>query len=177
MERKQAVVVGALGVIGRALVSRLTAQEDWDVVGLSRRRPEEGTGARHVSVDLLDRADAETTLAELTGATLMFYAAYQAPPTLAEEVEPNLTMLRNAVETIDAVAPGLAHVNLMQGGKAYGCHLGAFKTPARESDLRHIRRTSTTTRRTGCARRRRSGRGRGRRCAPRRSAGSRLATG
>jgi nucleoside-diphosphate-sugar epimerase len=138
MERKQAVVVGALGVIGRALVSRLTAQDDWDVVGLSRRLPEEETGARHVSVDLLDRPDTEAKLAELTGATHVFYAAYQARPTFAEEVEPNLTMLRNAVEAIDAVAPGLAHVNLMQGGKAYGCHLGPFKTPAKESDPRHM---------------------------------------
>ncbi len=138
MERRQAVVIGALGVIGRALVTRLTAQGGWDVVGLSRRVPDQETGARHVSVDLLDRADAETRLAELTDATHVFYAAYQARPTFAEEVEPNLTMLRNAVEAIDAVAPGLAHVNLMQGGKAYGCHLGPFKTPAKESDPRHM---------------------------------------
>jgi nucleoside-diphosphate-sugar epimerase len=26
----------------------------------------------------------------------------------------------------------------MQGGKAYGCHLGPFKTPAKESDARHM---------------------------------------
>jgi nucleoside-diphosphate-sugar epimerase len=138
MQRNVAVVVGALGVIGRALVARLTTEEGWDVVGLSRRLPDEATGAEHISVDLLDAADSERRLGELTGATHVFYAAYQARPTLAAEVEPNLTMLRNAVAAIDAVAPGLAHVNLMQGGKAYGCHLGPFKTPAKESDPRHM---------------------------------------
>jgi nucleoside-diphosphate-sugar epimerase len=36
-EQKQAVVVGALGVIGRYIVERLLRQEDWSVIGLSRR--------------------------------------------------------------------------------------------------------------------------------------------
>ncbi|MET0652015.1 MAG: NAD-dependent epimerase/dehydratase family protein, partial [Hyphomicrobiaceae bacterium] len=34
---KKAVVVGALGVIGRYIVERLLAAGDWNVVGLSRR--------------------------------------------------------------------------------------------------------------------------------------------
>ena len=36
MAMKKAVVVGALGVIGRYIVERLLAAEDWTVVGLSR---------------------------------------------------------------------------------------------------------------------------------------------
>jgi len=135
---KQAVVVGALGVIGRAIVTRLTDGGDWDVVGLSRRAPDFASPARYISVDLLDRADAEEKLAELTGATHIFFAAFQSRPERAAEVEPNLTLLRNSVEAVDAVAADLRHVNLMQGGKAYGCHLGPFKTPAKESDPRHI---------------------------------------
>jgi nucleoside-diphosphate-sugar epimerase len=138
MADKQAVVVGAVGVIGRAIVDRLSRSGDWDVVGLSRRPLDTGTEARHISVDLLDRVDADAKLAELEGATHIFYAAYQARPTPAAEVEPNLKLLRNAVSAIDAVAPGLQHVNLMQGGKAYGCHLGPFKTPAKETDPRHM---------------------------------------
>jgi len=35
-EQKQAVVVGALGVIGRYIVERLVRQKDWCVTGLSR---------------------------------------------------------------------------------------------------------------------------------------------
>jgi nucleoside-diphosphate-sugar epimerase len=138
MSTNHAVVVGALGVIGRAIVQQLTSGEDWTVVGLSRRHPDFETGARHISVDLRDRGDAEAKLTELSDTSHVFFAAYQAMPTRAEEVEPNLTLLRNSVEPIAAVAPGLQHVNLMQGGKAYGCHLGRFKTPAKESDPRHM---------------------------------------
>lgn len=138
MADRQAVVVGALGVIGSAIIERLTGRGEWDVVGLSRREPDADWPARHICVDLLDRAHAEEKLAELTGVTHIFYAAYQARPDRAAEVAPNLTLLRNAVETIDAVASDLRHVNLMQGGKAYGCHLGPFKTPAKESDPRHM---------------------------------------
>jgi nucleoside-diphosphate-sugar epimerase len=48
-------------------------------------------------------------------------------------VEPNVTMLRNLVSTLEKTAP-LQTVSLMQGYKVYGAHLGPFKTPARESD-------------------------------------------
>ena len=48
-------------------------------------------------------------------------------------VEPNVTILRNLVSTVERVAP-LENVSLMQGYKVYGAHLGPFKTPARESD-------------------------------------------
>ena len=48
-------------------------------------------------------------------------------------VEPNVTMLRNLVNTLEKTAP-LQTVSLMQGYKVYGAHLGPFKTPARESD-------------------------------------------
>ena len=34
--QKKAVVVGALGVIGRYIVERLVAEGDWQVIGLSR---------------------------------------------------------------------------------------------------------------------------------------------
>jgi nucleoside-diphosphate-sugar epimerase len=47
-------------------------------------------------------------------------------------------MLANVIESVDAIAPGLEHVSLMQGYKVYGAHLGPFKTPARESDPYHM---------------------------------------
>jgi nucleoside-diphosphate-sugar epimerase len=89
-------------------------------------------------VDLTDRMDAEAKLSGLTNVTHIFFAAYQERPTPAEEVAPNLAMLRNTVEIIERVASGLEHVNLMQGTKAYGTHLGPYKTPARETDPRHM---------------------------------------
>ena len=60
---KQAVVVGALGVIGRYIVERLLAAGDWNVVGLSRRAAPSGPRYQHIAVDLLDTRDANAKLA------------------------------------------------------------------------------------------------------------------
>jgi len=137
MADNKAVIVGALGVIGRNLVNHLLA-EGWEVVGLSRRVPEFESAAEFISVDLLDRADAEAKLSAITDATHIFYAAFQARPTWAEHNAPNLAMLANSVEPIAAASSGLRHVNLVQGNKIYGSHLGPFKTPAREDDPPHM---------------------------------------
>ncbi|HET6521822.1 MAG TPA: SDR family oxidoreductase, partial [Geminicoccaceae bacterium] len=137
--KKKAVVVGALGVIGRNLVSHLSDLDDgWEIVGLSRRAPDFESPAAYIGVDLLDRADAEARLRHLTDATHVFYCAFQARPTWAEHNAPNLAMLVNAVEPIEAASPGLRHVHLVEGNKIYGSHLGPFKTPAKESDPPHM---------------------------------------
>jgi uncharacterized protein YbjT (DUF2867 family) len=51
MARRQ-TVIGALGGSGRALVERLTADPDWEVIALSRRTPDLENSARYISVDL-----------------------------------------------------------------------------------------------------------------------------
>jgi nucleoside-diphosphate-sugar epimerase len=136
--RQKALIVGALGVVGRGLVSHLLSLDDWDVVALSRRDvPREGR-LQTVSVDLLDRPQCEAKLRDLSDLTHVFYVAYAPRPTHGEEVEPNLRMLQNLMEVLGPAAPGLRHVSLMQGTKAYGAHLGPYKTPARETDPRII---------------------------------------
>ena len=137
-QHKTALIVGAQGVIGGNLARHLETLEDWSVIGLSRRGGQSTEKIRHISVDLLDPADCANKLADLTEVTHIFYAAYQDRPTWAELVEPNLAMLVNVVNAIEPVAPGLAHVSLMQGYKVYGAHLGPFKTPAREDDANHM---------------------------------------
>ena len=137
-EHKVALVVGAQGVIGRNLVDHLATLEDWEVIGLSRRSGKPAGRVRHRSVDLLDRAQCRDALSDLSHVTHIFYAAYQDRPTWAELVAPNLAMLVNVVDAIEPVAKGLRHVNLMQGYKVYGAHLGPFKTPAREADADHM---------------------------------------
>ena len=105
-ERKQAIVVGALGVIGRYIVERLLRQGDWSVIGLSRRaadaappsgaerregpaRPLEGTRAgrslrsparaapRYRHISV-DLLDAEDTAAKLAGLTEATHVFYAA---------------------------------------------------------------------------------------------------
>jgi len=137
-----AVVIGALGVIGRYIVEKLAALPDWQVVGLSRRAGTPGPGVRYISVDLLDPEDVAAKLPELTDATHVFYAAFQASTgeaaSYASNIAPNLEMLANSVGTIDAAARALRRVVLVTGTKYYGSHLGPFRTPARESDPRHL---------------------------------------
>jgi nucleoside-diphosphate-sugar epimerase len=142
MTRNVAVVVGALGVIGRYIVERLLAEADWDIVGLSRRAAPEAPRYRHISVDLLDEAASGAGLAVLTDATHIFYAAFQPAQGAAEDyaanIAPNRDMLVNAVTAVAGASPALRRVLLVTGTKYYGSHLGPFRTPARESDPRHL---------------------------------------
>ena len=135
--KKVALVVGAQGVIGRNLADHLLQLGDWDVIGISRRHSHDER-IKHISVDLLNDEESRTKLRELKSVTHVFYAAYQERPSWAELVEPNMTMLRNVIENISAVAETLEHVSLMQGYKVYGAHFGPFKTPAKESDPPHM---------------------------------------
>jgi nucleoside-diphosphate-sugar epimerase len=134
-----ALIAGALGVVGRALVEHLEDDPEWSVIGLSRRAPDFETTAEFISVDLLEAADCQAKLAGLSNVTHIFFTPYAARASFAEEVVPNLAMLTNLVEVIEPVAPDLEHIQLMQGAKWYGVQFGApYKTPAKEDDPRHM---------------------------------------
>lgn len=136
-DKKHALVVGGRGVIGRTLVQELADKPDWDVTAVSRRPPGFDTSARFIAVDLLDAAAARQALARLTDVTHIFYAGLHGG-LASENVAGNLALLTNAVDAIEPAAPSLRHISLQQGGKAYGRHLGAFVTPAKETDPRHM---------------------------------------
>lgn len=134
-----ALIAGGLGVVGRALVEHLEDDLSWDVIGLSRRAPDFETSARFIQVDLLDPDDTAAKLGNLSQVTHVFFAPYAARTTFADEVAPNLAMLTNLVEVIEAASPSLSHVQLMQGAKWYGVQFGSpYRTPARENDPRHM---------------------------------------
>ena len=135
MERKTALVAGALGIVGRSLVTHLASLDDWDVIALSRRTPEFDSSAAWISVDLLDRTDCEQKLRALDAVTHVFFAAYAEQATPKAQVDVNLAMLANVTETIDAVA-NVQRIVLTEGAKWYGAQLGPYKTPAKENDPR-----------------------------------------
>ena len=137
MEQKVALIAGAGGIVGRALMELLNRQDDWRVIGLSRRPVQDAGAMRHVCVDLMDPVSVHASRDVLRDTTHVFYAAYTQRPSSAEEVAPNFDMLRNLVETVESVAPNLRHVQLIHGSKWYGSHYGAYRTPAREDQPRH----------------------------------------
>lgn len=132
--KKVALIAGAQGVIGRNLIDYLLTQDNWTIIGLSRRGGTDTDKVKHIAVDLLSQEDSHAKLGQLTTVTHIFYAAYQDRGSWAELVPPNMAMLRNVVTAVEPVATQLQHISLMQGYKVYGAHLGPFKTPARETD-------------------------------------------
>jgi nucleoside-diphosphate-sugar epimerase len=136
---RTALVTGASGVVGRALVAHLAAQPDWRVIALSRRRPTDfDARVVHVAVDLAQADATRAALArhgaEVTHAFACAYAADADPDAL---ITRNVALLDHLLDALDANAPRLAHVQTVAGTKWYGSHLGPFRTPAKESQPRH----------------------------------------
>jgi nucleoside-diphosphate-sugar epimerase len=128
MQRK-ILVAGAQGVIGRAAASRLAAQPDTTVLGLSRRTEPSATNVEAVSVDLLNPARVRESLGGVRDVTHIVFGAYIEKQTAAEKSIVNVAILRNLLDVVEETSPGLRHVTFYQGGKAYGADLGPFKTP------------------------------------------------
>jgi nucleoside-diphosphate-sugar epimerase len=136
MASRKSLVTGATGVVGRYLLKYLVETGGWDIVAVSRRKPDIVGGYEHIAADLTNPAECRAKFAHLDDLTHVFYAAYLEKPTQPESVATNLGMLTNLVNAIEPVAKNLEHVNLVEGTKWYGSHLGPFKTPAKESDPR-----------------------------------------
>jgi nucleoside-diphosphate-sugar epimerase len=144
MENNQKVaVVGASGVVGRALVEHLI-QSDIPVVGLSRRPPPDLYGAPFQPLDLTIPSECEqiveSTLSDVTH--LVYTALFEKPGLISgwqeqDQMQTNLAMLRNLLDPLTANGK-LRHVTLLQGTKAYGAHVEPMKIPGVESDPRHL---------------------------------------
>ena len=166
MAQQTALIVGALGVTGRALLTHLEDQPDWEIIAVSRRAPDFPTRARFISADLTDAADCRAKLGGLSDVTHIFYTAYSKQPSVPAEIPVNLGMLENMLDAVEPVATGLQHVQLMLGAKWYGTYLGSYKTPAREVIRAPCRRISITPSKTGWKSARPARPGTGRRSAP-----------
>lgn len=129
------LVLGPTGVVGTAVTQLLQQGDDFQVITAGRRAVR---SARHLRVDLLDRAATARAFTELSDVTHLVYAAYSERATMSETGAVNLAMLRHALDALEQVGAPLDRVVLIGGGKSYGEHLGPYKTPAKESDPRHL---------------------------------------
>lgn len=137
--RRKLLVVGALGVVGRATMERFAGRESAEVIGLARRTPDFAPGATWISTDLRDAQATAAALAPHRDITHVVYAALNEQPDLLhgwrdpENVALNTAMLTNTLAALEG-AP-LAHMTLLQGTKAYGVHTRRpMRVPAREHD-------------------------------------------
>lgn len=130
MTERKALVAGARGIIGKALVEELAANPAWQVRGLSRSP----LGGESVSVDLLDARVTAEALVDAGDTTHVFYAAYSPRSDLAEEDRVNSAMLSNLLDGLSAAGAPLERVVLYQGAKIYGVHLGPVQSPFYEDE-------------------------------------------
>ncbi|HYM04543.1 MAG TPA: SDR family oxidoreductase [Stellaceae bacterium] len=137
------LIAGALGLVGRAVLERCESVGGWDIVALSRRAPVFPTKAHFIGVDLASAEDCRAKLGTLMGITHIVYCALYEKPDLGagwladDQIATNRAMLANFFDAVAPGNPGLRHIALLQGTKAYGAHLGQIPVPAKESAPRH----------------------------------------
>jgi nucleoside-diphosphate-sugar epimerase len=136
---KRVLIAGASGLVGVAVTRRFAVEPECDVVVVSRRPPYDLNGARFVAADLTDEAACARLGAEVGGITHLVYAALHERPELiagwrdGEQIRTNDRMFRGLFGAVEASSPGLRHVTLLQGTKAYGVHVRPIPIPAREN--------------------------------------------
>jgi nucleoside-diphosphate-sugar epimerase len=142
--KNKALVAGASGLIGVA-ASKAFLSAGWDVIGISRRRPNLPSGRDFdvISVDLRDEKATRQALSSLANVTHVAYTAINENAndlvsgwSNADQIKVNNGMLHNVIEPLVSGKSTLKHVSILQGTKAYGVHLHPIAIPARESDPR-----------------------------------------
>ncbi len=140
-QKKKVLVTGASGLLGVAAVEKFLSA-GWEVVGVSRRKPElpSGRNIEFLSVDLRDKQAASAAFESLADVTHIAYTAIHEKSELVagwsskDQIEANNAMLRNVVEPIVHTASNFKHISILQGTKVYGVHLHPIPIPARERD-------------------------------------------
>ncbi|MBM3341747.1 MAG: SDR family oxidoreductase [Betaproteobacteria bacterium] len=131
------LIVGATGLAGAQAVRHFAALPDWTVTALSRRAPPAHANVTHLALDLTDAKACRKAFATAAPCTHVLYAALyeendlQASWCSAHQQNVNLIMLRNVLDGVEAGGK-LKHFTILQGGKAYGSHLGRVPVPAKE---------------------------------------------
>ena len=129
------LIIGASGIIGRAHVQNLTERSSLNIIAASRR-PETNLPSNVLPFPIDLMSNGEIDEAVLKPVTTMVYCAYADAPNWEAQRAPNNLLFKAALDLAERACPHLKHVTLLQGTKAYGSHLGPFKTPAKETDPR-----------------------------------------
>lgn len=138
METKTALIIGANGIIGRHLTEYLSSIAAWNVLASARSTLNYETTAQFIPLDLTNVQGMTEAAGQLKDVTHVFFNAYTERKTPYEQSEANLAILSGLVPVLERSAPKLKRILFIQGGKAYGAHLGIYKTPAYETDARSI---------------------------------------
>ena len=119
--KRSALVVGASGITGSAIVDQL-AEAGWDVVALARRAGRSIAGVRWITADLRSAPDLNRVLAAETP-DRVFFTAWSRQETEELNIEVNAGMVRDLLAALDH-SP-VQHVALVTGLKHY---LGPFES-------------------------------------------------
>lgn len=134
-----ALIIGGNGIIGKALTEHFILEQNWSVLVSSRSPLHYTTKAKYISFDLSKPVEITFEVKEqLKNVTHLFFAAYTERSNPYEQVDANMALLKNLLNAVEPIAKKLTRVIFIQGGKAYGAHLGYYKTPAIETDSRSI---------------------------------------
>lgn len=141
-EDKRILVLGASGTVGSAVARRFLDDERYEVIAVSRRKPDY-TGNerfRHLAVDLMDSAAVSEAFLHAGPITHVAYAAlFEKPSLISGWTDPQQRITNGLM--FEHVIAGLCkspveHISLLQGTKAYGYHVGRMPVPAKESQPR-----------------------------------------
>ena len=134
-----AIVTGATGILGRAIVHELGRQpQKWTQVHAISRSKQEAypPTVKHSHLDLT--ASVHDMAEQLSGVKgdYLFFAAYLQRSSDQELLQTNGAMLANFLTALalTGAATSLKRVVLVTGAKQYGVHLGRPKQPMEESD-------------------------------------------
>nr|WP_315225005.1 SDR family oxidoreductase [uncultured Flavobacterium sp.] len=126
---KTALVVGATGIAGSNLASKLI-ENGWKVYGLSRKPKNDIEGLQTIAADLLNIESLTAALKEISP-THVFFTTWMRNDTEDENIRVNSAMIRNLLDVL-SIKKTVMHVSLVTGLKHY---LGPFDAYATTGTL------------------------------------------
>jgi nucleoside-diphosphate-sugar epimerase len=146
-QRKKILIAGVSGLVGSSALTHFANRDEWEVVGVSRRKPWVPLGnAQHIALDLLDRAACAEALGTISDVSYIAFAALnEREDNIAAgwsdpaQIAKNEAMLTNLVDHVAATAKDFRHISILHGGKAYGVHIRDYPVtqPMYEDAPRH----------------------------------------